>query len=91
MTIKLAWTRRDKKRAQELLRQLYRHYKGWQAIADKLGMTAESSRATVQQWHHRGRVPLVWAKPLCDLAKEANIECTLGEISPHAKLMEKFN
>lgn len=86
----LKWSRLDKKRAQAILKQVAEHYGGWQGLADALEMDSDSSRQTVQAWHRRGRVPLVWVQPLRTLAAKHAIPCTLGDLSPQAKHMEKI-
>lgn len=91
MTTTLPWTRRDKRRAQEILKKVSDHYGGWQGIADKLGLSAEGSRATVQAWHRRGRVSLAQIHPVRELARKAGIPCTLTELSPQAKHMERLS
>lgn len=90
MAAGLSWSRRDKKRAQHLVKQLAEKFGGWQGLADELGMESESSRAVVHAWHSRGRVPLVWAAPVRDLARGNGIDCTLSELSPQAKHLENM-
>lgn len=90
MASELKWSRRDKKRAQEVLKQLSDHHGGWQALADALGMQAESSRATVQAWHRRGRVPVTQLQQVLALAAAADITCTAAELSPQARHLEKL-
>lgn len=86
----LKWSRRDKRRAQEILKQLADHYGGWQSLADELGMSADGSRGTVQAWHRRGRVSLAQIQSVRELAHRAGISCTLAELSPQAKHLEKL-
>lgn len=90
MASELKWSRRDKKRAQEVLKQLSDHHGGWQALADALGMQAESSRATVQAWHRRGRVPVPQLQQVLTLAAAAEVACTAAELSPQARHLEKL-
>ena len=90
MASELKWSRRDKKRAQEVLKQLSDHHGGWQALADALGMQAESSRATVQAWHRRGRVPVAQLQQVLTLAAAAEVACTAAELSPQARHLEKL-
>ncbi|HEY3434287.1 MAG TPA: hypothetical protein VGK41_01405 [Solirubrobacterales bacterium] len=61
---------------------------GWQQLADKLGMTADSSRATVQAWHRRGRIPVAYVPSIHQFAVEAGIDCQPGYLSPQAKHLE---
>ena len=88
MAAEIKWSRRDKKRAQEVLKQLSEHHGGWQGLADALGMQADSSRATVQAWHRRGRVPVPQLQPILNLARAADVKCTLAELSPQARHLE---
>ena len=89
MSESIKWSRRDKRRAQEVLSLLNKHYGGWQKLADELGMTARSSRSTTQAWYRRGRVSLPYLQPTIELARRAGIACTPGELSPQAKHLEK--
>lgn len=86
--IAIRWTRKDRLRAKQLLKDLAEKVNGWQGIADALGMVADGSRGTVQQWHKRGRVSLAYAAAVRDLAKTHGIECSLAELNPQAKLVE---
>ena len=90
MASELKWSRRDKKRAQEVLKQLAERLGGWQALADSLGMQADSSRATVQAWHRRGRVPVTQLQQVLTLAGAAEVQCTAAELSPQARHLEKL-
>ena len=90
MASELKWSRRDKKRAQEVLKQLSEHHGGWQGLADALGMQADSSRATVQAWHRRGRVPVAQLQQVLTLAGAAEVQCTAAELSPQARHLEKL-
>jgi hypothetical protein len=88
MTTELKWTRLDKKHARAVLKQLADHLGGWQAMADAMDMTADSSRATVQAWHGRGRVPVAQLPAVIKLLRDAGIECTASELSPQARQLE---
>ena len=88
MAATTTWTRRDKSRAQQILRRIAKHYGGWQAIADQLGMSADSSRATVESWHRRGRVSLPYAVAVRKLGEAAGIDCSARELSPQARHLE---
>ncbi len=89
MTATLKWSRADKVRAQTILKKLADAYKGWQGLADELGMKADSSRATVQAWHRRGRVSFLYAGAVAALATTNGTPCTAGDICPQAKHLEK--
>lgn len=88
MTAGLSWTKRDKARAKQVVKQLADKLGGWQAMADALNMPGDSSRATVQSWHRRGRVSMHYAAKIRDLARKHDISCELAELSPQAKHLE---
>lgn len=88
MALGIKWSRKDRASAQKLIKRIADAAGGWQSLADKLGMEADSSRATVQAWHRRGRVALVYAAPIQKIAAEHEIPCELGELNPQAKHME---
>ena len=51
---------------------------------------ADSSRATVQAWHRRGRVPVAQLQQVLTLAAAAEVACTAAELSPQARHLEKL-
>ena len=55
-----------------------------------LPCSSDSSRATVQAWHRRGRVSLAYLQPVVDAARKADIQCSPAELSPQAKHLEKL-
>lgn len=90
MAAVVKWSRRDKLRCQTLVKQLADKLGGWQALADELGMEGDSSRATAQSWHRRGRISIAYAAQVRDLARKHEIECALSDLSPQAKHVEKL-
>lgn len=90
MAEKLKWSRRDKLRCQDLVKQVADKVGGWQAMADALGVDGESNRATAQAWHRRGRISLVYASLVRDLARKHGITCSLSDLSPEAKHVERL-
>lgn len=88
MALGIKWSRKDRASAQKLIKAIADKAGGWQSLADKLGMEADSSRATVQAWHRRGRVSLEYAAPVRNIARELEIPCELGELNPQAKHVE---
>lgn len=85
------WTRRDKRRCQDLVKQVADKVGGWQALADAVGADGESNRATAQSWHRRGRISIAYAAQVRDLARKHDIECSLSDLSPQAKQLERLS
>lgn len=46
MALGIKWSRKDRARAKQLIKAIADKAGGWQSLADKLGMEADSSRAT---------------------------------------------
>lgn len=82
MSKSLPWSRRNKTHTKRMLKRIGDAAGGWQALADSLGMTAESSRSTVQSWHARGRVPLTYVGAIRETALKHGISCEASELAP---------
>lgn len=82
------WTRKDQAGCRRILLAVSEKNNGWQGIATALGI---ESRATVQAWHSRGRVPVSQCARIRDLATAGGITCTPGDLNPDARTLEAVN
>jgi hypothetical protein len=79
------WTKTDEKRVRFILKRIADDLGGWQGFADRLGMKADSARATVEAWSRRGRVPVAQISAVLKLAAGSGIDATAAELHPDAR------